>query len=144
LLHARPSSWKTFRLLVHLSVPEELLGCTLRRWNEASIPSEGYPQCRKEYRVHGVQGTVCVNKRRYALRTTYMSLKIWMKNINHPHSRDQNREVFPVPPTLKYSVLGSLCCREISLWKRWLESCFRDKMCKFLPDELILCILVCC
>lgn len=139
MLRAGPSSWKSFRLLVHLSVSEELLGCTLRWWKKASIPFEAYPQCQKEYNVHGVQGTVCISTRRYsssgnspragetwlqlsALRTADVSLKTWMKSMNHPHSRERNRKVFPVPPALKYKwVLGSLCCRETSLQKSWVE-----------------------
>lgn len=105
---------------------------------EVSTPFEAYGQCQKEYKVHGVQGTAYASKRRYgssgnsprvgetwlqlsALGTVYVLLKIWMKSINHSHSRDQNREVFPVPPTLKYRILGSLCHRETSLWKSWVE-----------------------
>lgn len=50
-----------------------------------------------------------------AVRRVYGSLQLWMKSINHPHSRDQKRKVFPVPPTLKYGALGSLLQRGIPL-----------------------------
>lgn len=51
----------------------------------------------------------------FALRTAYVSLKMWMKSINRPHSRDRNREVSPVPPTLKYSFRLPLLQRNILL-----------------------------
>lgn len=102
----------------------ELLGCTQRWWKEISIPCEDDPQCQKACEVCGVQGRACVCKTTYgspgsfprvgeawlwlsALRRAYGSLRLWMKSINHPHSRDRNREVFPVPPTLKYFGLSA-------------------------------------
>lgn len=133
VIWARPPSGRSCRLPLLLWVSEGLLGCTLWCWKFLS-PLKLTGSVSKSITFMRLKNSMCRSEKGrnsprvgetwlqlLALSTAYASLKIWMKSISHCHCRDQNRQVFPVLPKVKFRALGSLCCRETFLWKNRVE-----------------------